>query len=120
MNTLTAMSAKTSTQTPLPTTHPPATARNPQELAEKLHEGLLTRHGPVLGGADLARALGYRSLAAFRQARRRGQVDIALFTLPNRRGVFALTLVVATWLAHTYQANQVVSDTEEPPISPPN
>lgn len=114
------MSAKTPTQTPLLTTRPPATATNPQELADKLQEGLLARHGPVLGGEDLARALGYRSLAAFRQARRRSQVDIALFTLPNRRGVFALTLVVATWLAHTYQANQMGSDTEECPPSPAN
>ena len=94
-----------------------AAAQQPQELAHWLHDGLLARHGPVLGGDDLARALGYRSQAAFRQARRRGQVDIALFSLPNRRGVFALTWVVATWLARTYQGNQVNPKMkEQPPV----
>ena len=78
-------------------------------LFEQLYEDLRARHGPILGGADLAQAMGYRSLAAFRQARRRGQVEIALFTLPNRRGVFALGLDVARWLANACQKNLVSS-----------
>lgn len=101
-------------------THPPAATPPPQELAGWLHDGLLARHGPVLGGEDLARALGYRSQAAFRQARRRGQVDIALFSLPNRRGVFALTCVVATWLAQIYQGNQVNLNMKERPPAEAN
>lgn len=78
-------------------------------LFEQLYEDLRARHGPILGGADLAQAMGYRSLAAFRQARRRGQVEIALFTLPNRRGVFALGLDVARWLTDVCQSNLVTS-----------
>jgi len=78
-------------------------------LVEQLYEDLLVRHGPIIGGVDLAQAMGYRSLAAFRQARRRGQVEVSLFTLPNRRGVFALGLDVARWLADAYQANLVSS-----------
>jgi hypothetical protein len=70
-----------------------------QKLVKQLHQELHVQHGPVLGGESLARALGYRSLDAFRQARRRGQVEVPLLSLPNRRGVFALALDVAQWLA---------------------
>lgn len=76
-------------------------------LVDQLYDDLQRRHGPMLGGMDLARALGYRSLAAFRQARRRGQVEVGLFTVPNRRGVFALGIDVARWLSHMRQAHRV-------------
>lgn len=56
-------------------------------------------HGPLLGGEALIAALGHRNAASLRQARRRGQVSITLFTVPNRRGWFALTQDVADWLA---------------------
>lgn len=79
----------------------------PRPLVEQLYEDLRARNGPILGGADLAKAMGYRSLAAFRQARRRGQVEVVLFTLPNCRGVFALGLDVARWLADARQTNLV-------------
>lgn len=82
----------------------------PRPFVEQLYEDLRARNGPILGGADLAQAMGYRSLAAFRQARRRGQVEVVLFTLPNRRGVFALGLDVAEWLADARQANLVVGN----------
>jgi hypothetical protein len=61
---------------------------------------MLRTHGPLLGGEALASALGHRSAASLRQARRRGQVTIELFMVPNRRGWFALTLDVADWLAN--------------------
>jgi len=87
-------------------------------LVNALYEHFRNQHGPILGGADLSKALGYRSLAAFRQARRRGQVEVRLFSLPNRRGVFALGIEVAQWLAKASQssaipaANTDLSDSE--------
>ncbi len=60
---------------------------------------LLARHGPMLTGAALANALGHVSTASLRQARRRGTITVALFTLPQRRGYFALTHEVAAWIA---------------------
>ncbi|MEJ6002687.1 hypothetical protein [Paucibacter soli] len=69
------------------------------KLCQALLDELERRHGPVLGGSDLASALGHRSAASLRQARRRGQVVVPLFTMPNRRGQFALTREVAQWLA---------------------
>ena len=68
-------------------------------LAEELLATLRAAHGPVLGGVDLMRALGYRNANAMRQARYRGQITLTLFTLPNRRGHYALTAEVAEWLA---------------------
>lgn len=44
-------------------------------------------------------ALGHASAASLRQARKRGQVTVPIFTLPKRRGFFALTRDVAEWLA---------------------
>jgi hypothetical protein len=73
-------------------------------LGDALYEDIRKQHGPILGGEDLSKALGYRSLAAFRQARRRGQVEVELFSLPNRRGVFALGLEVARWLVKVSQS----------------
>lgn len=107
------------THSPPPESHQPgafvAHEPLPRPLVEQLYEDLRARNGPILGGADLAQAMGYRSLAAFRQARRRGQVEVVLFTLPNRRGVFALGLDVARWLADARQANLVaVHDGKDP------
>lgn len=76
----------------------------PIALDDAIYEDLRRQHGPILGGEDLSKALGYRSLAAFRQARRRGQVEVELFSLPNRRGVFALGLEVARWLVKVSQS----------------
>lgn len=64
-----------------------------------LRNELESRHGPLLGGPTLVAALGLASAAALRQARKRGHVAVAVFTLPKRRGVFALTRDVADWLA---------------------
>ena len=64
-----------------------------------MRESMLRLHGPLLGGDVLIAALGHRTAASLRQARRRGQVVVPLFTVPNRRGWFALTLDVADWLA---------------------
>lgn len=71
------------------------------DLRKEMRESLLRLHGPLLGGERLATALGHQSVGSLRQARRRGQVLVPLFTVPNRRGWFALTLDVADWLAET-------------------
>lgn len=68
-------------------------------LQQQMRESMLRLHGPLLGGDALIAALGHRTAASLRQARRRGQVDVPLFMVPNRRGWFALTQDVADWLA---------------------
>jgi hypothetical protein len=69
------------------------------QLAQEIEHGLHQRHGPVLGGAALYRALGFPTAAAMRQAFSRGKVPVPVFDIPDRRGRFALTRDVAIWLA---------------------
>lgn len=59
---------------------------------------MLKEFGPLMGGEELRRALGYRSWAAFARAVRTNTVGIRIFEIPNRRGRFALTSDVAEWL----------------------
>lgn len=77
-------------------------AHTDPDLVEELQDALERRYGPVLGGGKLASALGFASNEALRQARRRGQVSVTLFTLPKRRGHFALARDVARWLAEAH------------------
>lgn len=72
----------------------------PQEPERQLLLDLEAQHGPLLSGPPLYRALGLPSAAAFRQAASRGQLPVPVFTIPNRRGRFALTRDVAAWLAN--------------------
>ena len=65
-----------------------------------LYEDLIARHGPLLSGRDLVRALGFRNAAALRQARLRGHIAVPVFSLPNRKGAFAMTRDVADWLGN--------------------
>ncbi len=65
---------------------------------------LLSQYGPTLGGQDLYAALGFKTYAAFHRSKRRGEIGVNVFTLPGRRGWFALTSDVAAWLAAQSEA----------------
>jgi len=84
-----------------------------QTLAQDLRESLERQYGPLLGGKDLCRCLGLASSAALRQARRRGRVAVTLFTLPKRRGHFALTREVAVHLAQARLTARETSQREK-------
>lgn len=63
------------------------------------YAGRLILHlGPVVGGAALTKALGYRSQAAFRQAAARKRLPVRVFEFEGRRGRFADTQDIAAWL----------------------
>ena len=81
-------------------------------LTQELRQALEERHGPMLTGHALASCLGHGSVAGLRQARRRGHVTVALFTVPKRRGYFALTRDVADWLARARLAMQDIEEGE--------
>lgn len=70
-----------------------------QQLREMLRHEMEALHGPLITGNALVAALGLCSGAALRQARRRGHIAVPLFTVPHRRGLYALTRDVAYWLA---------------------
>jgi len=70
-----------------------------QELQRALEQTLLDLYGPVLTGGALSGALGYKTYSGFRQAVLRKSVSVPVFSLPKRKGRFALTIDVAHWLA---------------------
>lgn len=59
---------------------------------------LAVEHGPLMDAAATAKALGFRSQDALRQARRDGRLPIAMFRLQGRRGWYASTQAVIDWL----------------------
>jgi hypothetical protein len=63
-----------------------------------LVDELVQRHGWLIGSAALVKALAFPSPAAFRQAAHRGKLPVRIFKIPGRKGQFALTTEVATWL----------------------
>ncbi len=69
------------------------------KLIEAVEAGLMKQHGALIGAADLACLLGYRTTNALHQANRRGQLGIQLHSIPHRRGLLALTNDFAQWLA---------------------
>ena len=65
---------------------------------EELHHSLLDGYGPLLSDAVLWRSLGFKTWAGFDKAMRNGKIEVRVFTMPGRRGRYALTLDVAKWL----------------------
>lgn len=59
---------------------------------------LVVEHGPLLDAASTAKALGFKTQEALRQARRDGRLPISMFRLPGRRGWWASTEAVVSWL----------------------
>lgn len=68
------------------------------ESFESYADRLIRNLGPVVGGAALTKALGYRSQAAFRQAAARKRLPVRVFEFEGRRGRFADTQDIAAWL----------------------
>jgi hypothetical protein len=62
------------------------------------YDVLLREYGPLMTGETLWNSLGFNNYAAFRQARTAGRLDVIVFALPKRRGLFAHTRDIAKWL----------------------
>ncbi len=74
-------------------------------LAFEIESALMHRSGPLLTGDLLVSSLGYPSMMAFRKAVERNTVPVAVFTIPRRRGQYALSRDVALWLAEQREQN---------------
>ncbi|PTQ88535.1 hypothetical protein [Agitococcus lubricus] len=67
-------------------------------LESRLLMDIQRQYGPLVGGADLLKILGFPSSEAFRQALSRGSIPVPIFAIPHRRGKFALAQDLAVWL----------------------
>jgi hypothetical protein len=74
-------------------------SKDSTSLQTEIEDRLLRLHGPMITGEHLRAALGYSTMEAFRQALSRKTVPIAVFSIPLRRGKFALVQDLARWLA---------------------
>ena len=83
-----------------------------RSIAKSIEADLLKTWGPIVGGMDLARILGYRTTAAFRQARARKRLPVPVFKLDKRKGTYAFSKDLALWLA---QERVKMAQTEETP-----
>lgn len=82
-------------------------------LADQLRQSLTEQYGQIVGGADLASLLGFRSTDTFRKSINNNTLTLKTFTIPGRQGRFALTLEVATWLATLREGSEKNSQTND-------
>lgn len=54
---------------------------------------------PILTASETARLMGFRSVKALANCRSAGRLPIEMFRVPGRRGWFAATQDVRTWLS---------------------
>lgn len=71
---------------------------HPSFDAQAWTEEQILRYGPVVGGGALRSLLGFRTTAAFQKARLQGQINVAVFAIPGRQGVFAVTQEACRWV----------------------
>ena len=67
-------------------------------MNDEILKCLLKEHGPLMSGEALWKSLGFKTSAAFRQAKSQGRLNVHVFTMPNRRGTYAFTKHVVEWL----------------------
>lgn len=65
---------------------------------DSLIEIMRIKHGPLMTGTALWKALGFQNSTAFSQAKAKNRLEVKVFSLRNRRGSFAFTEDVAHWL----------------------
>lgn len=70
---------------------------NNQEYKD-FEQSFINRRGDLMSSNDLVEVLGFASLGALRQARRRKSFKLKLFKIDGRAGVFALSVDVAKYL----------------------
>ena len=71
-------------------------AKKPEEKG--LSAQMLQLYGPLMSGPALYKSLGFNSYLAFHRALAADGLGVRVFSIKGRRGKFALTLDVATWL----------------------
>lgn len=79
-------------------------------LATELERTIEEKYGVLLNDQQLCSLLAYRTMEAFRQSANRKTLPVPVFSIPNRKGKFALTRDVARWLAEQRNAAAQTSD----------
>lgn len=83
------------------------------DLSQKTYE----QYGPIMGGKDLWKALGYKTFAAFARALDKSTIGVKVFRIEGRRGWFAMTEDVVNWLNQLKEQYQLQLREEVPTAS---
>lgn len=87
----------------------------PDDLLQcHIERGLIERCGPLVGGDELYRALGFATGMAFRQALTRRTLEVPIFTIPGRRGRFALAHDVAAYIVRCRASADITAPAHAP------
>lgn len=89
--------------------------QDPREIAQlfnEIRQNLATRYGELIGVRDLWLVMGFPSQEALQRAHARGTIGLPIFEIEHRRGRFALTTEVASWLVRSRQAATSNEDIE--------
>lgn len=68
---------------------------------------------PVMTSEQTSRWLGYPSVTSLMRARKRGDLPVAMFQLPGRRGWFAATQALIAWAKFSTTPYQFTPPREE-------
>lgn len=68
------------------------------EQIRTLEEQMFENFGPIVGGKDLYTALGFKTYASFHRVKRLDELGVHVFSLPGRKGWFAMTAEIAAWI----------------------
>jgi hypothetical protein len=68
---------------------------------EQLQDWLEQKYGLLIDSTAAAQILGFRSAATLTKARNRGLLDLQMFQVPNRKGLFTSPRALAAYLQAT-------------------
>lgn len=67
---------------------------------------LLEQYGPLISPRDLWHVLGYPSHMAYRKVIQKGALPVVVFHIEKRKGRFAFSKDVASWLSTLWEENR--------------
>lgn len=76
------------------------------DVSEAISAHLFETYGPMIGRRHLYKLLGFSSISAFDRSVSRGRVDLPLFKLPARPGVYVLTPDLVRYLVASAAAQE--------------
>ena len=77
------------------------------KIANELTTHLLDRHGPVIGSDKIWQILEYKTKDSFERAFHRGRVDLPLFRIPGKDGLYVLAPALARQIVKLSTDGQV-------------
>lgn len=83
-------------------------AKQLAKMEAELSKHLLDRHGPVIGADKIWQILEFKTKDSFDRSFQRGRVDLPLFKIPGRDGLFVLAPALAQQIVKLATVGRVV------------